>query len=237
MNFQKVAVQYAGFLLLAGMIVWPGLVAVAEEKPPARQRLANYVGRVRDSAIPAAGSVGSLWSPQGAWTDLAVDYKARNVNDLIVIHIVEQTRAQSSGSVQAQREFGAGSGISGLFGPVGARSGLQALFSPSSQRSLDGSAETASSSHLSTTLAGHVVEVLPNGSLVVEAAREVEMNNERQSILLRGIVRPGDVTPDNSVLSTAISHLEVELEGEGVISDGVRPPNRIVRAILRVLGF
>ncbi len=76
-----------------------------------------------------------------------------------------------------------------------------------------------------------------NGSLVVEATRVVEMNQERQTLVIRGVVRPGDIAPDNSVLSTAISHLEVDLRGKGVISDGVRRPNRVARFLLRALGF
>jgi flagellar L-ring protein precursor FlgH len=50
-------------------------------------------------------------------------------------------------------------------------------------------------------------------------------------------VRPGDIAADNSVFSTSLGSLEVELKGKGVVSDGVRPPNPIMRAILRIVGF
>ena len=63
------------------------------------------------------------------------------------------------------------------------------------------------------------------------------MNNERQTILVRGIVRPGDVSPDNTVTSNAMSDLELEIKGKGVLSDGTRPPNRLVRFVLRLAGF
>jgi flagellar L-ring protein precursor FlgH len=82
-----------------------------------------------------------------------------------------------------------------------------------------------------------VVAVLPNGVLVIEAERELTMNNERQTILLRGLVRPGDVAPNNTVPSNAVGNLELELKGKGVLSDGTRPPNLIVRWLLRILGF
>ena len=53
-----------------------------------------------------------------------------------------------------------------------------------------------------------MVEVLPNGMLVIEAARQVEFSQQVQTIVLRGLVRPEDISQQNQVLSTAISSLE-----------------------------
>ncbi len=212
-------------------------VAVAKQKPSRSQdRLSEYVERARAS-VQSAPSQGGLWAPGGRFSDLATDYKARNLNDLIVIRIVEQTTAVADGAVKSQRKLDANSSISSFWGQLAPRNGWQNIFTPHSEQTLDGQAQTSSNSHLTASLAGHVVEVLPNGNMVVEAAREVEMNNQRQTLLVRGIVRPGDVGADNSVLSTSLSNLEVELKGKGVVSDGVRPPNRIMRAILRIVGF
>jgi len=229
----KKATVFACWTVLA--LLASGAASAREKAWPAGEKLADYLARVR-ATTGTAPTTGSLWIPQSRFSDLASDYKARNMNDLIVIHIIEQTRAAADGSVKSQRKFAASSGIS-VMGQVGTRSGLQTIFTPHSDRILDGQAQTSSSSRLTASLSGHVAEVLPNGFLVVEAAREVEMNNQRQTLVVRGVVRPGDVGPDNSVLSTDISNLEVSLKGQGVISDGVRPPNRIVRAILRVVGF
>ena len=168
---------------------------------------------------------------------MGADYKARNVNDLIVIQVVESTSATADGTAKSSRAFSASSGISAFMGTPGATSGIQNIFSPSSQRTLNGQAQTASNSTLSTSLSGRVVEVLPNGFMVIEAVREMDMNNQHQTVIIHGIVRPGDVTPNNTVPSTAISNLEVELKGHGVISDGVAPPNRLVRTILKLVGF
>ena len=218
------------------VLVGAGSTSGKEKAKSSQENLADYIARVR-ATTRTTPPTGSLWTPQSPFADMALDYKARAVNDLIIIHVVEQTNAAADGTVKSQRDFSANSGISALFGQVGARSGLENIFSPHSQRALDGQAQTSSSSSLTASLAGHVVEVLPNGFLVVEAERQIEMNNQRQTFIIRGVVRPGDVAPDNSILSTAVSNLEVELKGRGVISDGVRPPNFIVRAILRIVGF
>ena len=55
--------------------------------------------------------------------------------------------------------------------------------------------------------------------------------------MLRGIVRRGDIGPNNTVASNTIGDLELEIKGKGVISDGVRPPHPVLRTILRILNF
>jgi flagellar L-ring protein precursor FlgH len=120
---------------------------------------------------------------------------------------------------------------------VKANNGLQNIFSPQSSQALNGQAQTASDSSFTTSLAAQVVSVLPNGFLVVEAVRQMEMNNQRQTLVVRGVVRPSDIAVDNSVLSSQVNNLEVRLNGKGVLSDGVRPPNKLIRAILKLVGF
>jgi len=90
---------------------------------------------------------------------------------------------------------------------------------------------------VSTNLAGQVVAVLASGNLVVEAERIINMNNEKQTIILRGVVRRGDIGPNNQVASDAIGDLELEIKGKGVLSDGVRQPRRVLRTILHILDF
>jgi flagellar L-ring protein precursor FlgH len=198
--------------------------------------LADYIQRVK-AVKPATPTTGSVWTPQSPFSDMASDYKARNVNDLIVIEVVESTTAAEDGLVKTARTFTANSGISALAGNLGANNSLQNLFSPSSSRTLNGQSQTSSDASLSTNLSGRVVEVLPNGFLVIEAERQMFMNNQHQTVIIHGVVRPGDIGPTNAVASTSISNLEVELKGRGVVSDGVAPPNKLVRLILKLVGF
>jgi len=90
---------------------------------------------------------------------------------------------------------------------------------------------------VTTNLSGRVVAVLTGGNLVVEARRTINMNNEKQTIFLRGVVRRGDIGPNNTVASDSVGDLELEIKGKGVISDGVRQPNRVIRTILHLLDF
>jgi flagellar L-ring protein precursor FlgH len=73
--------------------------------------------------------------------------------------------------------------------------------------------------------------------LVVEAARQVEFSQQTQTIILRGLVRPEDISQQNQVLSTAISSLELEVRGKGIINDYTHRQNVLVRLLQKVLIF
>lgn len=214
--------------------------ALHGEKPAPKiqqENLSAYIARMQQQplAIPPT-TLGSLWTDNGQLAGLTTDYKSQRIGDLITIVVAQSLSAQSSGNVSTNRAFNASSGISALAGEV-KTAGIQQLFSPSSTQVLTGKSQAATTSSLNTSLAGRVVAVLPGGVLVVEAQREITMNNENQTLLLRGLVRPGDIGPDNRVSSDAIGNLEMEVKGKGVLSDGTRPPNFLVRWLLRLSGF
>jgi flagellar L-ring protein precursor FlgH len=167
----------------------------------------------------------------------ATDYKARSTGDLIVIRVVDNFSATANGTAQSQRSYSASSGLSNFVGSIPATSLWQNLFSPNSAETLNGKGQSALSSTLSLNLAGRVVEALPNGVMVVEAVRDLTVGNDRQTIVLRGLVKPGDIASDGSVLSTDIANLEAEIQGKGLVADATRRPNVVVRALLKVLNF
>jgi flagellar L-ring protein FlgH len=229
--------KYVALALLLAPHAWAANINKDKQsKDAAAESLARYIERVK-AASASGASFGSLWVPQGRFSNLAADDKARNVNDTIIINVVEQTAAEGDTSVKSARTFAASSSISALGGLLKANNGLQNIFSPQSASALNGAAQTTSDSSFTTSLAAQVVNVLSNGYLVIEAVRHMEMNNQRQTLVIHGVVRPTDIAVDNSVLSYQIFNLEVQLIGKGVLSDGVRPPNKIVNAILKLVGF
>jgi len=202
-----------------------------------KETLAHYVDRMQQQSPDLNHATwGSLWTDNGRFADMNTDYKAIHVGDLITIVVAQGTTANNANSVSAARTFNASSGISALAGHL-KTSGVEQIFSPQSTQTLSGKSQGSTTSTLNTTLAGRVVAVLPSRAMVIEAERQLTMNNEKQTILVRGLVRPGDVGPDGSVLSNRIANLELELKGKGVLSDGTRPPNPLVRAILKIVGF
>jgi len=199
--------------------------------------LAKYLARVQPvQAVAPALSLGSIWMDSGRMASLSTDYKAMVAGDLITVVVVQDVTSSNAGSVGTARTFSANSGITSLPGKLKV-GGLLNLFGLNSAESLSGKGQAASATSITTTLAGRVVAVLSSGNMVVEAERIINMSNEKQTIILRGIVRRGDIGPNNTVGSNNIGDLELEIKGKGVISDGVRPPHPVLRAILRILNF
>ena len=234
-NANRMRVKSLSFILL--LLVG---TSAAKKNPAAtiqRETLSQYVQRMQQQGANLSHtSLGSLWSNGGHLADMNTDYKAAHVGDIITIVVAQGTTASNAAGVATARTFNASSGISGLPGHL-KTAGVANLFSPQSSQTLSGKSQGSTTSTLNTTLAGQVVAVLPSGALVVEAERQLTMNNEKQTILVRGLVRPGDIAPDGSVSSNRVGNLELELKGKGVLSDGVRPPNLIVRGLLRIVGF
>jgi hypothetical protein len=92
---------------------------------------------------------------------------------------------------------------------------LQNLLGQNASSGLTAQGQSVTNSSLTTTFGGEVVDVLPNGMLVVQATRQLTFSQQTQLIKLRGLVRPEDVSAQNQVLSTAMTDLELEVTGQG----------------------
>jgi flagellar L-ring protein precursor FlgH len=226
------------FLVLAAAALAFSSAGAQVKKNHARgDGLADYMQRVSAKAPdPALSTPGSLWVDSGRLANMVADYKASRVGDLVTISVSQNLSASSTGAVATNRTFSASSGITALPGQI-KTTGVANLFSPTSAQALAGKGQASSTTSLSTTLTGRVAAVLPTGILVVEAERQIMMNNQHETVILRGLVRPGDLDATNSIASNSVGNLEVEVKGKGVISEGTRPPNAVVKWILRIVGF
>jgi flagellar L-ring protein precursor FlgH len=209
-----------------------------EPKPNiAATSLAAYLERVRAENSNVQTAPGSIWADSGRLTRMTTDVRAMRPHDLIQVVVAENLSSSTDGTVKNSRASNANSGISGLLGNLKAGNALQNIITQSSSSALNAQGTSATDSSLSTTFGGQVVEVLPNGMLVVEAARQVEFSQQTQTILLRGLVRPEDISQQNQVLSTAISSLELEVRGKGIINDYTHRQNALVRFLQNLLVF
>jgi flagellar L-ring protein precursor FlgH len=86
-----------------------------------------------------------------------------------------------------------------------------------------GAGSTNRAGELTAVMTARIGEVLPNGDLVVEGVREIEINGDRQIVVLSGVVRVADVGPDNSVLSTSVGQLRIRYFGRGLMKDNLNP--------------
>jgi flagellar L-ring protein precursor FlgH len=224
------------FLAVAALLA----TAQAKEKSKAAKKdaLADYVRRVSGpaSAAVAPATPGSLWVDNGRLANMVADYKASRVGDLVTISINQNLSSTSTGNVATSRAFSASSGLTAIGGHI-STSGVANLFAPNSTQALTGKAQATSTTALATTLTGRVAAVLSTGTLVVEAERQIMMNDQKETVILRGMVRPGDLDATNTVASNSVGDMEVEVKGKGVLSESTRAPNPVIKWILRVVGF
>jgi flagellar L-ring protein precursor FlgH len=211
---------------------------VVESKPNvAAASLSSYLERVRAENSNIQAAPGSIWIDSGRLTRMVTDVRAMRPHDLISVVVSESLAASTDGTVKNTRASNASSAISGLIGTLHAGNALQNLINQTSSAGLNAQGTSATNSSLSTTFGGQVIEVLPNGMLVIEAARQVEFSQQTQTIVLRGLVRPEDISQQNQVLSTAFSSLELEVRGKGIINDYTHRQNPLVRLLQKVLIF
>jgi len=213
-----------------------GFAKPSKKNSPAELR-SDYIARLQEQdAQGSTHTVGSLWTADSELSSLSIDYKARKVNDTVVIVVSVATSAAQSADANSSRAFNTSSAITGLAGDINTK-GLNPLFNANSATTLKGSGATDSSTTLQTTMTAQVIAVMPSGNLVVEAQRKIFMNNQHEDVMVRGLVRPKDIGPNNTVPSTALSNLEIEMKGKGIIADSTRRPNVLTRALLWLTGF
>ena len=204
---------------------------------PPEEALKAYIQRVRAEHDTEVRTPGSIWIDQGRLVRLSTDAKAVRLHDVVSIVVAESVAAETDGQVKDSRASNASSGLTGLFGTLGANNRLQNLLGQNSSSGLTAQGQSTTNSSLSTTFGAEVVDVLPNGLLVVQATRQLTFSQQTQLIKLRGLVRPEDVSSQNQVLSTAMTDLELEVTGKGIVNDSTYRQNPIVRFLERLLIF
>jgi flagellar L-ring protein precursor FlgH len=180
---------------------------------------------------------GSIWSPEGRLVRLGTDAKAMRLHDVVSIVVTESLAASTDGQVKNSRSSNASSNVTALFGALKASNALQNLVGQTSASGLTAQGQSTTNSSLITTFGAEVVDVLPNGMLVVQATRQLTFSQQTQLIKLRGLVRAEDVSAQNQVLSTAMTDLELEVTGKGIVNDSTYRQNPLVRLLERLLIF
>jgi flagellar L-ring protein precursor FlgH len=209
-----------------------------QPKAPVESPLERYVREVNQrSHQDANASPGSLYSTGARLADTSRDLRANQIYDLVTIVVSDRASAVSKGVTNTARKSSAKTSVNSLAGPIKAGAALPNLLSLSNNQQLQGQGTTSRESTLTTTLTAEVAAVLPNGNLVVEGEKEIIINSERQTVTVRGIIRPDDLSPVNSVQSDRLARLEVRVNGKGVVNDAVKRPFFLYRLLLGLLPF
>ena len=180
-------------------------------------------------AEPEITEAGSLWKDGN--TSMFSDRKAREVGDIVTVLISEQASATKEATTSTNRTSNMTASIPNFFGlendkiwttshnPID----LQNLVKADFANGFDGNGSTSRKEDLSASLTTQVVGRYPNGQLKIRGGKEVMVNNEVQIIYLTGIVRPVDITSNNTISSTKILNARISYTGKGAISDKQQP--------------
>ena len=168
----------------------------------------------------------SLWTKETA-VSLFADHKANRVGDIITVLVMESNSASRNTSTKTEKKSDLSASISdfisgnleGKVFPGQLGSVQKPKLGTTSQSKFEGKGAVNNSGNLNSRFAVRVVDVLPNKNLIIEGVRRTSFSGESQTIVLRGTVRPQDVTPVNTVYSYHLAVVSIALKDEGSVSD------------------
>ncbi|WP_026379052.1 flagellar basal body L-ring protein FlgH [Afifella pfennigii] len=168
----------------------------------------------------------SLWSSKDP--NLFTDRKAKSVGDVVTVIIQINDKAQFDNATERSRKSNSSLGLSAAlgwagFGLSGDAGDISGNLDIDSETSTEGEGTIDRSEKLRLQIAAVVVEELPNGNLVISGSQEVMVNKEVRVLKIAGIVRPTDISTDNSVSYEKIAEARIAYGGRGRVSDMQQP--------------
>lgn len=165
--------------------------------------------RPPDVPVPAAAN-GAIYQPATA-AFLFEDRRARRVGDTLIVNLVERTSASRRSETTESRKASADINV-----PTPKVLGVspnvigQTAWAPEAEHAQSFRDNDVNSNSISGTIAVSVVEVLPNGNLVVAGEKQITVNNDTDYIRLAGVVNPAQITASNTVNSTQLANVQIE---------------------------
>lgn len=152
------------------------------------------------------------------------DQRASRVGDIVTIRINIADNAKVDNSTTRSRNGSETGGIAALLGlekPLAKITGsdTSSMVDTSSASRSVGAGNTARSEQINMTMAGSVVDVLPNGNLLIRGRQEVRINFELRELVVTGIIRPEDIARDNSIRHSQIADARISYGGRGQLTD------------------
>lgn len=174
------------------------------------------------AGMAACGVIACLASPALAqyreslidptvYLGLAADHRAYRLGDVVTVFVLEDTEARSQAATDAASDLDMNVGLSSPSTQYNATLGIGG--------SNSGGAQTTRLGELRTQISVRVIAVEPDGRLRIAGEQTLQVNGERQQIRLSGVIRPEDISAENTVLSHRIADANLELLGVGVVSE------------------
>lgn len=210
----------AGYL--AGCAMTPSTIVqgptTARPLPPAAERQAN--GAIFQSA---------------SYRPMFEDRRARFVGDILTMTISEKTSAAKAGANSGSKTGSVEAGVTALFGAPASLLGRTRAAAESANEFSEKGA-TSSSNNFTGTVSVTVVEVLPNGNLIVSGEKQVAFDKGTEFIRISGVVNPDQIRPGNNILSSQVADARIEYRTNSHV-DGTEMMGILTRFFLSVLAL
>jgi flagellar L-ring protein FlgH len=171
-------------------------------------------------------SADSLWQ-DGLSKSICADKRASRVGDIVTILVQENSTASKDNSTKTSKQSDVDAAIATfLYSPAASTALTQKGSLPalkfSGKSDFTGGGTINNSQKIAASVAVRVVDVLPNSNLIIEGNRESSFSGEQQTILLRGTIRPEDITANNTVFSFNVADATIKFVSKGTITDAQR---------------
>jgi len=191
-------------------------------QPPPRPGDPYYSPVMSSSSSPGTSTSGSLYKT-GMGLSLYGDRKAARVGDIITILLDERTISSKSSSTSITKDsdlsFNENTDGSTFLGTNPTFKNLSLLTDLKQEREFKGAAGSDQSNRLQGSITVTVADVLPNGNMVVRGEKWMELNQGNEYIRVSGIVRPADISPENTIPSTKLANARITYSGTGSLAD------------------
>lgn len=202
------------------VVVVAALQGCATIDPPARN--VAYAPTMPAAPLPAQENNGAIFQAVNGIA-LFEDVRAHRVGDILTVQLVERTAASKQAATTTKKEQDINLGVNTLLGGPVSYNGVDPLSaSVSANRDFSGDGASSQSNTLTGNITVTVAQVLPNGNMIVRGEKVLTINQGDEFIRISGIVRPVDVSPENTVLSTKIADAEIIYGGRGTLADSNR---------------
>lgn len=184
--------------------------------------------------LPMPEPIAYVYQPNSLWRNGAraffEDQRAARVGDILTVNVTIDDKAEVENATQRTRTANDDMGIDQLagFGTELAKllpnmPNLGGLIDVDSNTTTVGSGQVDREEEINTNIAAIVTQVLPNGNMVIEGRQEIRVNFEVREIIVAGIVRPEDITNDNTIDSQKIAEARISYGGRGQLTDVQQP--------------
>ncbi|MCB1123359.1 MAG: flagellar basal body L-ring protein FlgH [Verrucomicrobiae bacterium] len=167
----------------------------------------------------------SIWTDKGMGAKMFTDRRAMAVGDIVTVVIQEASSISASKESTTEKSTTTQDQINKLLYssmPIFEKNGELPGLDWESSSSFSGGGSISDQQSAQTRLSAIVIDRQPNGNLVIEGIRKTVLNNEKNYVILRGLIRPTDIRADNTILSSRLADAEVELIAEGALTEAQR---------------